>query len=145
MLAQPESLTQIVALIKPSISKGKVQSSTLRQQKIQILCETLWTLNNLAYEGSVDVTEVLFLDHNITSILQMHLMENFIGENELQEQESVCHLSSQAASLLNYELELLDDIIWLLANLALHEPIAYSYIANHVDKLVYLVTRTHHQ
>ena len=100
VLAQPESLTQIVALIKPSISKGKVQSSTVRQQKIQILCESLWTLNNLASEGSVDdVTEVLFLDHNITSILQMHLMENFIGENELQEQESVCHLSSQAASL----------------------------------------------
>lgn len=91
------------------------------------------------------MTEVLFLDYNITSILQMHLMENFIGDNELQEQESVCHLSSQAASLQDNELELLDDIVWLLANLATHEPIAYSYIACHVDKLVYLVTRTHHQ
>ena len=58
----------------------------MRQQKIKILCETLWTLNNLASDFE-DVTGFLFLDHNITSILQMHLMENFIGENELQEQE----------------------------------------------------------
>ena len=70
------------------MSKLNISDELVRQRRIEILIEALWTLNNIVNEDKYDIDERLFLDHNIQQILQAHLLENFIEEANSQTSSS---------------------------------------------------------
>ena len=129
-----------------------VSDETERETRIVILCEAIWVLNNLTHDNSLEVDAMLFLDYNINAILLTHLKENFIPEAENQSASSNAstmasesHYRPPVEALKKYELDLLDNIVWFIANLAGSSAISFAFANNHLAELLYLITDCYHQ
>lgn len=97
-------------------------------------------------EDACNIEDRLFNDHNITQILQAHLLENFIEDVEDSSATSASsNFTGETQPLLDYELRLLRELLWLLANLANQTNIAFAFAANHLDKQIYLISRNFHE
>ena len=97
-----------------------------RQLRLQILSEALWILNNLVQVNYNEIDQRLYSEFNIEDILQKHLEENFlphlIGNGGWEKD----HFVVPSVPLEYQELELLKEILWLLANLTNDGNIAFS-------------------
>ena len=51
LLTHDQSLSQLVSVLEPTVSKQKIANKAERELRIQILCEALWVLNNLTSEN----------------------------------------------------------------------------------------------
>ena len=142
LMTLPQSLSQLIAVIEPSVSKLRYTNQEERYQKIQIVSEAIRTIDNLVVEGKKhNIDERLFLDYNIHRILLMHLQENFI-EDVLQPAQTLTHYS-QGGLLEGHELNLLNEIFWLLSNLQKEEAIAYQLVVDGIAEQVYLIAHAH--
>ena len=100
--------------------------------RIEILCEALWILNNLALENLNNIEDRLATDYNMREILGTLLVENFVFD---QVEQNTLSLEPQ-------ELELLSEILWLLANLSNYESMAFAFATGGFAEQVYLVAHS---
>ena len=130
-----------------------VGDETERETRIAILCEAIWVLNNLTHDNSLEVDGILFLDYDINTILLTHLKENFIPEAENQSASSInastlaseSHYRPPVDALKKYELDLLENIVWFIANLEGSPAISFAFANDHLAELLYLMTDCYHQ
>ena len=126
LVNHPQTLPKLISLIAPSVSKLSIEAPMERQLRLQILSEALWILNNLVQVNYNEIDQRLYSEFNIEDILQKHLEENFlphlIGNGGWDED----HFVVPSVPLEYQELELLKEILWLLANLTNDGNIAFS-------------------
>ena len=134
LIAHPQSLPQLVAILELPLSRQKIRAPDERKMRFEIISEALWILNNLTSEDAHSIDEKLLCDHNIHQLLQV-LMLYFIedvGTSSPEYSSFVDHYPSKT-TLLDYELRLLEEILWLMCNLSNQEAIAHAFARDRFD------------
>jgi len=63
-----------------------------------------------------------------------------VGVSSLENSASINHYPSNS-TLLEYELRLLEEILWLMCNLSNQEAIAHAFASDRFDQQIYLIAR----